>query len=816
MKGTKCTFLHAAPAAAVARENEGAEVLNWRVGPALLGPNLTPDPDPSSSPHPPISNRTTSPSGSTHPDAISSDLTHETTERVLYNCSVTFGAGGSVTQVVTPFDACRIRVSGIPSLTDAEISAQIATVLANHGGAQLQIQWFGADAHPIAIADFTNPAAAAAAVGELERITFGEVEGGTNLVCALERTGAKLSVTGGAEERGFFRGRKVKLTWYGRRMSAFANYSSDATAKNKCEELHGKVYCGHTISATYRPIQAVARRIRGGMFSSVISVPSRSFTVMLRNLPMDVDERSLKCFCDADSVGFDPPRCPENVHYELMDVLERFGAVDTLDVLPMTKTSSKVSAFAQFHTEAGATAAEAGLRPNPPAFFGKSPFFIERTLSVKYNRIPATLFAKIRGPVDLLAGVYPEMIKYYLGEAEHSDPVVLVLHSTDSKRLAKVKSEVDRIVQGELLIQDGSKFWVPFFETQTGLQFIEDMYLHHGVFVRCDPRTRTARMFGSEEERARARKLIEQKVAKLKAQRHEIPLKRELIRILLRGDLKQLQTAVDPQQERLVLDVVALKIMLDGDAGHVGRLRTALNALDGTIAKDAGPILDLSCPVCLCDIEDAVQLDCGHAYCRTCIQHYIKPASGTEFTPRLCVAGSFSDGGKSIPCSHAIPYRTIRSLLDAGAEDELLLTSFLTHINTRPQQFQYCPSADCQMVYPIGIDSDEENAAIQCPSCLARICTTCKIEWHDDLTCAEHKDNLTGNTALLNQWRAEHEVKQCPNCHADIEKDGGCNHMQCVLCRTHICWICMETFRDGDGKLGIYPHLRRVHGGHGG
>jgi hypothetical protein len=45
--------------------------------------------------------------------------------------------------------------------------------------------------------------------------------------------------------------------------------------------------------------------------------------------------------------------------------------------------------------------------------------------------------------------------------------------------------------------------------------------------------------------------------------------------------------------------------------------------------------------------------------------------------------------------------------------------------------------------------------------------------------------------------------KNCPSCDVLIEHDGGCNHMTCA-CGTHFCFVCLETWCDGDD---IYSHF---------
>ena len=42
-----------------------------------------------------------------------------------------------------------------------------------------------------------------------------------------------------------------------------------------------------------------------------------------------------------------------------------------------------------------------------------------------------------------------------------------------------------------------------------------------------------------------------------------------------------------------------------------------------------------------------------------------------------------------------------------------------------------------------------------------------------------------------------------------VEKEDGCNHVQCVACETHFCWVCMAQF---DARDPVYEHLNEEHG----
>jgi hypothetical protein len=44
-----------------------------------------------------------------------------------------------------------------------------------------------------------------------------------------------------------------------------------------------------------------------------------------------------------------------------------------------------------------------------------------------------------------------------------------------------------------------------------------------------------------------------------------------------------------------------------------------------------------------------------------------------------------------------------------------------------------------------------------------------------------------------------------------IQKTEGCNHVQCASCNSHMCWMCMQTFKTG---LEVYGHMTEQHNGH--
>jgi len=262
--------------------------------------------------------------------------------------------------------------------------------------------------------------------------------------------------------------------------------------------------------------------------------------------------------------------------------------------------------------------------------------------------------------------------------------------------------------------------------------------------------------------------------------------------------------------EKILLDVVARTLTVRGNSDEVNTVRRLVAAM-----QRSSPMLamlhgtEAICPVCFCEATDPIELTCRHIYCTSCLRHLLRSAVGPGFSLLQCIAEGQTAESRKTSCAKDIPYSIIRRLLSSVEENQLLEASFLSYIHARPKEFHYCPTPDCRVAYR----PTKEGTTLQCSSCLTRICGACHVEFHEGLTCAEHKENLEGGLDAFRRWKEENGVKPCPKCHADLEKAGGCNHMMCIRCKTHICWVCMATFSDEDSSGGVYNHMRRKHGG---
>ncbi|KAN0025751.1 hypothetical protein ACTFIU_005414 [Dictyostelium citrinum] len=197
-----------------------------------------------------------------------------------------------------------------------------------------------------------------------------------------------------------------------------------------------------------------------------------------------------------------------------------------------------------------------------------------------------------------------------------------------------------------------------------------------------------------------------------------------------------------------------------------------------------------TCEICFSDdlpLDKIYTLDdCHHRFCKECLTQHFK-------------SKIFDGDCKSIQCPDTtcrrlVNYQEIKHNVDkktmAKYEDFLLQITLKEDPNSR-----FCPRPGCNNAM-IG-DSDTVTMVIcTSESCRYTFCFNCKSEWHQDMTCQqweEFKILKETSNQRFEEW-ARQNTKPCPKCKSKIEKNGGCNHMTCKLCKHQFCWLCLDVY----------------------
>ncbi|KAH4058359.1 hypothetical protein HBI25_214050 [Parastagonospora nodorum] len=79
----------------------------------------------------------------------------------------------------------------------------------------------------------------------------------------------------------------------------------------------------------------------------------------------------------------------------------------------------------------------------------------------------------------------------------------------------------------------------------------------------------------------------------------------------------------------------------------------------------------------------------------------------------------------------------------------------------------------------------------QCEDCTFSFCKICLASWHGDFVRCEARDKteLTEDDQASLNFIANN-TSPCPTCSVPCQKSYGCNHMTCMNCKTHFCYLC--------------------------
>ncbi|KAE9556048.1 hypothetical protein FO519_000682 [Halicephalobus sp. NKZ332] len=194
------------------------------------------------------------------------------------------------------------------------------------------------------------------------------------------------------------------------------------------------------------------------------------------------------------------------------------------------------------------------------------------------------------------------------------------------------------------------------------------------------------------------------------------------------------------------------------------------------------------CQVCFKEnnTNDMSQLQCGHSFCTECWMSYFCNVLKEGVTSRIecmnancsviCLRGFVEDKLERHP-----------SLLQLY-RNKVLADCVLAH-----PYFTFCPGNDCNgIVYA----KTKKAHRVTCSFCNHSFCVLCGMEYHAPCSCETLRKwrKKCGDDSETANYISAH-TKDCPNCHSCIEKNGGCNHMQCAKCKYHFCWMCFKDWK---------------------
>ncbi|XP_034408999.1 ankyrin repeat and IBR domain-containing protein 1-like [Cyclopterus lumpus] len=235
------------------------------------------------------------------------------------------------------------------------------------------------------------------------------------------------------------------------------------------------------------------------------------------------------------------------------------------------------------------------------------------------------------------------------------------------------------------------------------------------------------------------------------------------------------------------------------------------------------------CGICMSSIavfEEPVYMSCGHEFCRGCWEGFLnlKIQEG-EAHNIFCPA---------FDCYQLVPVEVIESVVSREMDRRYLQFDIKAFVENNPA-IRWCPEAGCERAVRLSTQGPGTSASDPLGFPLLRapavdcgkghlFCWECQGEAHEPCDCGTWKswlhkvsemrpDELAGvgeayEDAANCLWLLSNS-KSCANCKSPIQKNEGCNHMQCAKCKYDFCWICLEEWKKHSSSTGGYYRCTR-------
>ena len=575
----------------------------------------------------------------------------------------------------------------------------------------------------------------------------------------------------------------VKVQWYAPSRCAWIHFPHEQPAKKAAQVLNGKVLGQRTIGAKF---QAPSYRQRtsfttwiGNLGESVTDSWLKSFT-----------ERHVKCRVLSLSLG-DLPFTEKTGPDVVQRLLKRHGGElisfekDEGQDQRDKKAVLKLRALVRFANTKGAEQACRYFEENKCVpDLGGSRLFLQRLFAIKFT-VPTVIFEVIKDEVVSRLNEGLDGLRYNVFENASSRTISIKADRPDD--IASIKAKLDRLMQG-LVVRDpehGNRaFWTRQVQSSLFCEKINRTSTCCCVWP--DTRRQEVRVFGPTDEK---RSLMAQQFLShckdAMIETHAVPIARHEFEYILQNGRNVLDNAQLASKARKVsVDIKNRSLLVEGSLLEARRVKNFIYKLvHGLGDERETPPSGILCPVCFCPPENidephgsAVQLSCGHCYCRDCFDAWLSRGTIRDF-PLICL---------NEDCSAPIALNALKEHLDTPTFLATLRFSVDDHVRKHTTMLQFCIIPTCPGIYSI----TEGSRLAFCSTCFVAICTDCKVS-HGEISCEEHR--LATQPPDLLRMRIVDEILtlRCPRCHQAFLDFDGCFALTCSVCPCRFCGWCL-------------------------
>lgn len=538
---------------------------------------------------------------------------------------------------------------------------------------------------------------------------------------------------------GEIRSRALKVQWYPT-LIAYLNFDRYSHAQKIATDYNGAILRG-------RAIKCSARKVRLYMSQKKPAAPG---IVSVSNIQPGVSKADLRSLIDHPTCNMEPvPVDQDDAPTAIKSALEKHGTLDSFDLQHVAIGSFKRGAIAKFATADGASRAVNYLRVHPTVALERLKLTLTALYSAKFSVLydlynikkkeVKDAFQACRPHVEELAGISNSGVTCELLGAEASSlrsKVTILLHSADAHDLARAKGNFELVLEGSHVTDTADDetvaAWSDVFGKPRGTKVLRELGKETGSFVYRDVRKKELRVHGSTAACAAAIKKIRSYLTDLKAKQHVIPISPTLIRRMIHpGSLeKQL---MDAGSRSVILQLKPPSLVVEAGTEALAEIEASLERIqvEDLVQTNDEDAIEVSCPICFHDVgSQKLELDCGHIYCKDCftaLATHALPRGVPMHFPLECIKED---------CNQRISLHALESVLSTDQQRALHETALEYHVNSHPEQYQWCITPDCRGVY--AVSSSIIDRVALCGSCDVEICTSCRVEEHWGIDCEEY------------------------------------------------------------------------------